>query len=83
LKLASTPSFDLAVGAGVRGEVRIQDHLKMEQVARVAIGGGVGIDLTLKSIPLTIGLRFEPSFTDLGPGVRAHGFMLELGYEWR
>lgn len=83
LELASTPSFVLNVGAGVRGEVRVQDMLKMEQVARVAIGGGVGVDLTLRSVPLTIGLRFEPSFTELTPGVRAHGFMLEVGYEWR
>ncbi len=83
VQLASTPSLTLSAGAGVRGEVRVQDTYAMQEVARVGIGGAVGLDLSLLQVPVTIGLRFEPGFTELMPGVRAHGFMLEVGYDWR
>jgi hypothetical protein len=82
-RLASTPALVVTVGAGLRGDVRVQDRLAMEEVARVGIGGAVEIDLVLRTVPVTIGLRFEPGFTELTPGARAHGFMLEVGYDWR
>ena len=82
LRLASSPSLVLSAGAGVRGEVRMQNTLKMQQVARVAIGGALGLDLTFLHLPVTIGARFEPGLSALTPGVRAHGFMIEVGYNW-
>lgn len=82
VRLAATSSLVLSAGAGIRGEVRMQDHLAMEGVARVGIGGAVGLDLALLDVPVAIGLRFEPGFTEVTPGVRAHAVMLELGYNW-
>jgi hypothetical protein len=55
----------------------------MEEVARVGIGGALGLDLAIRSLPIVVGLRIEPAFTELVPGVRAHALMLELGYDWR
>jgi len=55
----------------------------MQPVARVGVGAAAGLDLALLSLPVAIGLRLEPSFTELTPGTRAHAMMLELGYDWR
>ncbi len=82
VRLASTSSITLSATAGLRGEVRVQTHLAMDEVARVGIGGALGLDLGLIGIPVAIGFRFEPGLTELTPGIRAHGFMIELGYTW-
>ena len=82
-RLAGTSSFVLSAGAALRGEVRVQSELAMEPVSRVGLGGAASLDLALLSVPLVVGLRAEPSFTELVPGVRAHGLLLELGYDWR
>jgi len=83
VQLAATPSLVLTAGGALRGEVRVQDHLAMEDVARVGVGGAASLDLAILSIPLAIGLRIEPAFTELAPGTRAHAALLELGYDWR
>jgi hypothetical protein len=83
IRLAQTSALTLGAGAGVRGEVRVQDQHAMEEVARVGIGGAVELELALHAVPVALGLRFEPMFTELTPSVRAHGIMLELGYDWR
>jgi hypothetical protein len=83
VRVAESSAVTLTVGAGVRGEVRLQTELAMEEVARVGIGGALGLDLAIRSLPIVVGLRIEPAFTELVPGVRAHALMLELGYDWR
>jgi hypothetical protein len=83
VELARSSTVVLSFGAALRGEVRIQDELAMEPVSRVGLGGAASLDLSLLSVPLAIGLRAEPSFTELVPGVRAHGLLVEVGYDWR
>lgn len=83
VRLASTPALVITASAAARGDVRVQDTLRMEDVARVGLGASTSIELALLSMPLTFALRAEPAFTELTPGVRAHGLMLELGYDWR
>jgi hypothetical protein len=82
-RLAGTSSFVLSAGAALHGEVRVQDELAMQAVSRVGLGGAASLDLSLLSVPIVVGLRFEPSFTELVPGVRAHGLLVEVGYDWR
>jgi hypothetical protein len=82
-RLAGTSAFVLSAGAALHGEVRVQDELAMQAVSRVGLGGAASLDLSLLSVPIVVGLRLEPSFTELVPGVRAHGLLLELGYDWR
>jgi len=81
--LVNSTSLTLTAVAAARGDVRLQDHLDMDEVSRVGIGATAGLDLALAAAPIVIGLRFEPMLTELTPGVRAHGLMLELGYDWR
>ncbi len=83
LRLASTPSLVLSTTLALRGDVRVQDELAMQPVARIGVGAAAGLDLALLSLPVAIGLRVEPSFTELTPGTRAHAMVLELGYDWR
>lgn len=83
LRLAATRSMVLSTGAALRGEVRVQDELAMQEVARVGLGAAAELDLALLDIPLAIGLRLEPGFTELTPGTRAHAALLEVGYDWR
>lgn len=82
-RLAGTSAFVLSASAALHGEVRLQEELAMEPVSRVGVGAAGSLDLAFLSLPLVIGLRAEPSFTELVPGVRAHGLLLELGYDWR
>lgn len=83
LRIAESRSVVLSAGAGVRGDVRVQDQLAMDEVARVGIGGSVELDLALRALPVSLALRVEPMFTELTPGVRAHAVMLEVGVDWR
>lgn len=83
VRVAESNAVVLSAGAGLRAEVRLQTELAMEEVARVGLGAAVGLDLAVRSLPVVVGLRVEPAFTELVPGVRAHAVMLELGYDWR
>lgn len=82
-RVLSTDVLVLTVGAALHGEVRLQDTLAMQPVSRVGIGGAASIDMSLLTVPLALGLRAEPGFTELVPGARAHGLLLEVGYDWR
>lgn len=83
IRLAHSHSVVLTASGALRGEVRVQDELAMQPVARVGVGAAAELELALLSMPLTIGLRVEPSFTELLPGARNHSMLLEVGYDWR
>lgn len=82
-RVLATDVLVLTLGAALHGEVRVQDQLAMQPVSRVGLGGAASIDLSLLTVPLALGLRAEPGFTELVPGARAHGLLLEVGYDWR
>jgi hypothetical protein len=81
--VASTRTLAVAISGAMRGEVRVQDQLAMAPVARVGIGAAAGVELALLQLPLVVGLRVEPSFTELVPGARNHTALVELGWSFR
>lgn len=83
VRLAHSRSLVLTASGALRGEVRVQDELAMQPVSRVGVGAAAELELALLSLPLTVGLRVEPSFTELLPGARNHSMLLEVGYDWR
>jgi hypothetical protein len=83
LGLASTRTLAVAITGAMRGEVRIQDELAMAPVARVGLGAAAGVELALLQLPLVVGLRVEPSLTELVPGARNHTALVELGWSFR
>lgn len=73
----------LSASAAMRGEVRVQDELAMQPVSRVGVGAAVGVEAAPLWVPIRLGLRVEPSFSELVPGARNHNVLFEVGYDWR
>jgi hypothetical protein len=63
-------------GLALRGEVRLQDTLRMEPVSRAAIGGVASVEADISSF--VIGARFEQGFSELGD----RALLLEAGYDF-
>lgn len=76
-------SLALAVIVQLRGELRFADTRDAMSVSRAGAGASTGFELAVGGTPLTAGLRFENSFTDLVPGTRDHAYLVELGIDWR
>jgi hypothetical protein len=83
VKLVETNAIILLAGGALRGEVRVQDTLAMQPVARAGIGGAADLDLAILSLPLALGLRYEQGFSELVPGSRDRAVLIEAGYDWR
>lgn len=76
-RMLSTRRFELALGAGPRFEWRGK---RVEGYGRTALDGDVLLELLPRSIPATLGVRFQHSLTD---EVRGSAFLFELGFEAR
>jgi hypothetical protein len=63
-------------GLALRGEVRLEDTLKMEPVSRAAIGLAANVDVTLSSF--IVGARFEQGLSETGD----RALLLEAGYDF-
>lgn len=63
-------------GLALRGEVRLQDTLKMEPVARAAIGLAASVDVKLSSF--VVGARFEQGLSETGD----RALLVEAGYDF-
>lgn len=63
-------------GLALRGEIRLQDTLKMEPVSRAAIGLAANVDLRLSSF--VVGARFEQGLSETGD----RALLLEAGYDF-
>jgi hypothetical protein len=70
----------LSVLVGLRGELRTATMLPID---RVGIGYTGALELALRSLPITVGLRYDEDLTELAPGIRERAVIVELGGELR
>lgn len=63
-------------GLALRGEIRLQDTLKMEPVSRAAIGLAANVDVRLSSF--VVGARFEQGLSEISD----RALLLEAGYDF-
>jgi hypothetical protein len=63
-------------GLALRGEVRLEDSLKMAPVSRAAIGLAANVDVTLSAF--IVGARFEQGLSETGD----RALLLEAGYDF-
>jgi hypothetical protein len=63
-------------GLALRGEIRLEDTLKMEPVSRAAIGGVANVEADVMSF--VVGLRFEQGFSETSD----RALLLEAGYDF-
>lgn len=63
-------------GLALRGEIRLQDTLKMEPVSRAALGGVASVEADIASI--VVGLRFEQGFSE----THDRSLLIEAGYDF-
>jgi len=73
----------LSVLVGLRGELRTADMLDAMPLERAGIGYTAALELALRALPLSVGVRYDEDLTDLVPGVRERAVIVELGGELR
>lgn len=73
-------TFELAVGAAPRVEVRYGSDAPMSSWKGAALAGDLMLELVPRSLPATLGLRFHQTLTDTP---RNAALLLELGFEVR
>jgi tetratricopeptide (TPR) repeat protein len=79
-RLIDARKFELAVGAGLRGELRFGREGAGSSWDRAGLGGDVTLELLPRAVPATLGLRFDQALTD---PVKSSALLLELGFEIR
>lgn len=75
-------TFALSAGAALRGEVHVQDTLDAMEVNRAGLAAAAGVDVALRAVPVTFGVRAEQGITELTAGTRGRALLVELGYAW-
>jgi hypothetical protein len=73
----------LAVGLGLRGDLRLADTLDMTPIHRFGLDATAGAELALAQAPIVIGARYELGLTPIAPGTREQAFVVEVGFELR
>jgi hypothetical protein len=73
----------LSVLVGMRGELRTRAMEGALPIERAGLGYTAALELALRSLPVTVGLRYDEDLTELAPGVREHAVIVELGGELR
>jgi hypothetical protein len=69
--------------AGVRGALRTSGEVGAMPVARAGVGYTAALELALRALPVTVGLRYDEDLTALVPGVRERAVIVELGGDLR
>jgi hypothetical protein len=73
----------LSALAGVRGVMRTSGAIDAMPVERAGIGYTAALELALRALPVTVGVRYDEDLTDIVPGVRERAVIVELGGELR
>jgi hypothetical protein len=73
----------LAVIGQIRGELRLADARADRAVHRAGAGVATGLELSLPTTPITLGVRFEQGVTALVAGARDRAVLGELGVDLR
>ena len=68
---------------GARGELRTADMVAALPVHRAGLGYTAALELALRSLPVTLGLRYDEDLTPLVPGIRERALLIELGLDLR
>jgi hypothetical protein len=73
----------LSALVGVRGVMRTSGSIDAMAVERAGIGYTAALELALRALPVTVGVRYDEDLTDIVPGVRERAVIVELGGELR
>jgi len=68
---------------GLRGELHTDAMVGAMPIERASFGYTAALELALRTLPVTVGLRYDEDLTELVPGVRERAVILELGGELR
>ena len=68
---------------GLRGELHTDAMVGAMPIERASIGYTAALELALRALPVTVGLRYDEDLTQLVPGVRERAVIVELGGELR
>jgi len=76
-------AFVVSAGAALRGEVHVQDTLDAMEVNRAGLAAAAALDVALRAVPVTFGVRAEQGITELTAGACGRALLVEVGYAWR
>ena len=81
--LIATDAAWIAGGLALRGDARTATMIGAVPVHGFGLAAGASIELSLRSLPIVFGVRYEQGLTELVDGIREHGVLIEAGVDLR